>query len=203
MKKRAKTARSSYPVGNPPENPKDAFGVAKVSLSYVPEAALIELALGMMEGRKYGRSNYRVAPVVASVYTDAALRHLLRFQSGVDRDPASNVHEIGKAMASLAVLMGAIAQGTWIDDRPPRLPADYMERANEIADHIVKTFPAVPPYTEKEHGKSSRKVPRKNKKVRRKAAPVRRRKPARSKRKMRRVLRAASQSPATGYDQLQ
>ncbi len=58
-------------------NPKDGVGTGKVPMSTVPAVVLAEIGLAMLEGaRKYGRHNYRVAGIRASVYYDAMLRHM-------------------------------------------------------------------------------------------------------------------------------
>jgi hypothetical protein len=52
-------------------------GVLKVPMSYVSAPVLAEVGLGMLEGgHKYGRHNYRAIGVRASIYYDAAMRHL-------------------------------------------------------------------------------------------------------------------------------
>ena len=60
-----------------PTNPKDAIGIKKVPFSTVPARVIAEIGLAMLEGAaKYGRHNYRVSGVRASVYYDAAMRHI-------------------------------------------------------------------------------------------------------------------------------
>ena len=78
-------------------NPKDAVGIKKVPLSTVSSKVIMEMGLGMLEGaRKYGRHNYRVAGVRASVYYDACMRHLMAWWEGEDIDPDSGLHHIIK-----------------------------------------------------------------------------------------------------------
>lgn len=117
-------------------NPKDAVGIAKVPVSTVsmqvialvehylgriPLRPLFEVGLGMMEGAlKYGRHNYRVAGVRASVYFDAAWRHRAARKSGQLIDPDSGLPHIVKEIAGLTVLCDSMLQGNWVDDRPPR-----------------------------------------------------------------------------------
>lgn len=117
-------------------NPKDAIGTAKVPISMVSmqviselEAymgpvnpiVLAELGLAMMEGAlKYGRHNYRIAGVRASVYYDAAFRHRAAWILGQDIDPDSGVSHITKGIATLTVLRDSMIQGNWTDDRPPK-----------------------------------------------------------------------------------
>ena len=58
-------------------NPKDAVGTRKAPMSTLPMQVSFEVGVAMLEGaRKYGRHNYRATGVMASVYFDAAIRHL-------------------------------------------------------------------------------------------------------------------------------
>lgn len=131
-------------------NPKDAVGIAKIPLSTVSAPVLAELGLAMMEGAlKYGRHNYRVSGVRASVYYDAALRHLFAFYEGEDIDPASGLPHIVKVMACMAVLRDSQIQGNWVDDRPPCSPDGWMEDLNEKAKALLEKYPnPVPAYLE-------------------------------------------------------
>jgi hypothetical protein len=131
-------------------NPKDAVGVRKAPLSTVPAGVIAELGLAMLEGaRKYGRHNYRIAGVRASVYYDAAMRHLLAWFEGEDIDPDSGLSHITKAIATLAVLRDSMQQGNWQDDRPPRAPHGWLADLNKIAGAIIDRLPdAKDPYTE-------------------------------------------------------
>lgn len=136
-----------------PTNPKDAVGIKKVPLlSVLPLRVLSGLALAMLEGaRKYGRHNYRVSGVRASVYLDACGRHLAAFYGGRNIDPDSGLHELDKAMACLAVLRDGIHQGNWMDDRPPAEDMTWLAEANVHAARIVENVrpnDPEPPYTE-------------------------------------------------------
>lgn len=124
-------------------NPKDAVGTKKVPvLSVLPSRVLGETALALMEGaRKYGRHNYREAGVRASVYVDAAGRHLLDFWEGVDIDPESGLSHVTKAIAGLMVLRDSMIQGNWADDRPPRCEEGWIQELNEKAEAIIKAYP--------------------------------------------------------------
>jgi hypothetical protein len=101
-----------------PANPKDVIGSHKIPLSIWPPVATALGALALVDGAgKYGRQNYRVTPVRASIYVDAALRHIAAWQEGEDVAPDSGVPHIGHALACLAILADARAAGTLIDDR--------------------------------------------------------------------------------------
>lgn len=131
-------------------NPKDAIGIAKVPFSTVPAQVIAEVGLAMMEGAlKYGRHNYRTAGVRASVYYDAALRHLMAWYEGQDIDPDSGLPHVVKAMACLAVLRDSQIQGNWVDDRPPKTPGDWVKELNAKAEALLGKYPdAVPAHTE-------------------------------------------------------
>lgn len=100
-------------------NPKDSIGATKPSLSLVPPAALIGLALAMKNGAdKYGAYNWRENAVQATVYIDAAQRHILQWFDGEDVAEDSGVHHLDHAMACLAILRDAAATGNLVDNRP-------------------------------------------------------------------------------------
>lgn len=135
-------------------NPKDAVGTKKVPLSTVSAPVMAELGLALLEGgRKYGRHNYRVVGVRASVYYDAAMRHLMAWWEGEDIDPDSGMHHTVKAMASLMVARDAEINGKITDDRPPKCPEGWVSYLNQSAAEIVDQYPdAKDPYTEEDHG---------------------------------------------------
>jgi hypothetical protein len=134
-----------------PSNPKDRLGILKVCFSVIPIPVLWELGLAMLEGAlKYGRHNYRVIGVRASVYYDATVaRHLASWWEGEDIDPKSGVHHITKAIASLVVLRDAMIRGNWIDDRPPATDPQLIEDMNEKVAKLLEMYPTpVEAYTE-------------------------------------------------------
>lgn len=105
-------------VGAP--NPKTAQGQRKYSLRHIPLPAKIELCRALEDGvMKYGAANWRISGVPASVYVDACQRHLDQWYDGSQETASdSNVHNLGHAMACLAILIDAQANGKLIDDRP-------------------------------------------------------------------------------------
>lgn len=119
-------------------NPKDAIGIRKLAFSVLPWRVLCRVALAMMEGAaKYGRHNYRVAGVRASVYFDAVVgRHLTDWWEGTDIDPDSGLHHVDKAIAGLMVMRDSMLQGNFTDDRPPRGDVDMAE-LNTLAAAIL------------------------------------------------------------------
>lgn len=134
-------------------NPKDALGIRKVPISTIPIRVLWRVGLALLEGAlKYGRSNYRVAGVRASVYFDACQsRHLSAWWEGQDIDPDSGLHHIDKAIASLVVLRDGILTGNWVDDRPP-VTCDMDEEMAALNAHVEMLLAKYPnpeqPYTE-------------------------------------------------------
>lgn len=118
-----------------PSNPKDQLGVKKVGLSVLPFRVLWRVAVAMFEGTcKYGRHNYRGVGVRASVYFDAAMRHIGCWWEGQDIDPDSQLNHIDKAIASLMVLRDSMLGGNWVDDRP----IGEFQSIDELNAHVAK-----------------------------------------------------------------
>lgn len=127
-------------------NPKDAVGTRKVPWSVISGPVMAEVGLAMLEGaRKYGRHNYRVCGVRASIYFDANMRHLTDWWEGQDIDLESGIHHVTKAIAGLTVLRDSMIQGNWVDDRPPRSPKGWLEALNKKAVEILERIPAAKP----------------------------------------------------------
>jgi hypothetical protein len=105
----------------------------------------------MQEGaRKYGRHNYRAVGVRASVYYDAAMRHLMAWWEGEDIDPESGLSHLVKAIACLAVIRDSMVNRNWIDDRPPSLEDGWQTSLNKKAGDLIDRLPnAKEPYTKK------------------------------------------------------
>lgn len=119
-------------------NPKDAIGIRKAPLSCVPMQVVAEVGVAMLEGAaKYGRFNYRVAGVRASVYYDALQRHMMQWwEMGENIDKDSGVHHITKAIATLMVLRDAMINGKCNDDRPPSGKHTY-DALNAMSEQII------------------------------------------------------------------
>lgn len=101
-------------------NPKDSLGSAKVPLGLLSPIAKAHWAAAQHLGKtKYGAWNWRACGVRASVYIDAAGRHLDSFNSGERVDPVDGTHHLGNVMACAAILLEAEVRGNLIDDRPP------------------------------------------------------------------------------------
>ncbi|MHA1736935.1 MAG: dATP/dGTP diphosphohydrolase domain-containing protein [Candidatus Heimdallarchaeota archaeon] len=132
-------------------NPKDAVGTKKVPFSVLSWRAMAEIGNAMLEGaRKYGRHNFRIAGVRASVYFDASLRHLTAWWEGEDIDAESGLSHVTKAIAGLMVLRDSMMEENWVDDRPPKVKEGWIQEYNKKAEEIIEKYPnAKSPYTEK------------------------------------------------------
>lgn len=131
-------------------NPKDSVGIKKVPFSTVPAPVIAEIGLAMLEGaRKYRRHNYRAIGVRASVYVDAAMRHLTAWWEGESIDPDSGLSHLVKASACLVVLRDAQILDKMVDDRPPKHKDGWIQELNKKAKEIVEKYPEeLEPYTQ-------------------------------------------------------
>lgn len=110
-------------------NPKDLVGLTKLPLRLVPPVAMARMAEALENGAsKYGPHNWREFGVSASVYYEAALRHLFAWADGEDEAPDSRVHHLAHAMACLAIMFDAMEIGKLNDDRP--VPGGFTARAD-------------------------------------------------------------------------
>tara|TARA_B110000046_G_C13015655_1_gene408571 strand:- start:1949 stop:2398 length:450 start_codon:yes stop_codon:yes gene_type:complete len=124
-------------------NPKDAVGIKKPPTSTIPTVVIQEVGVGMLEGaRKYGRHNYRVAGIRASVYKDAAQRHMDYWWEGEDIDSDSGLSHVTKAICSLVVLRDAMINDMWTDDRPPSTDvATHRLYLQRLVEEIFERHP--------------------------------------------------------------
>lgn len=123
-------------------NPKDSIGTKKVPFSTISWPVLAEVGNAMLEGsRKYGRHNYRIAGVRASVYFDASIRHLSAWWEGENIDPDSGLSHITKAIAGLIVLRDSMLSENWTDDRPPKVKSGWIQELNKKAGEIIEKYP--------------------------------------------------------------
>lgn len=115
----ARAPTKAEPAPDAGVNPKDAAGQRKPGLSCVPPIALLEEGVVMRLGAaKYGAFNWQETAVRASVYYDAALRHLLSWFAGEDVDPESGVSHLAHVRACCGILIDGAASGKMVDDRP-------------------------------------------------------------------------------------
>jgi hypothetical protein len=135
-------------------NPKDAVGSTKPPVSNVPLSVISEVGMALAEGQyKYGGYNWRVIGVRASVYWNAAFRHIKAWWEGEDTDPDSQLSHITKAISALVVLRDAMIQENWNDDRPPRskqTPTMVSEQYKQMLERLKSLQPdPVEGYTQK------------------------------------------------------
>ena len=124
-----------------PTNPKDACGIRKASLAWVPPNVLMELGTAMMEGAlKYAPYNWRKAGVRSSVYYDALQRHIMAWWEGEDIDPDSGISHLTKAMACLAVVRDAQKNDMLTDDRPTPCTGDWQRDLNSQAAGLIDRY---------------------------------------------------------------
>lgn len=107
----------STPIPSKLSNPKDFIGSSKLPLHLWPTTATAMGCIALLEGAsKYGRTNYRVHGVRASIYVDACKRHLDAWFEGEDLSPEGIPH-LANALACLAIIVDAQAAGKLTDDR--------------------------------------------------------------------------------------
>jgi hypothetical protein len=105
-------------AGYPDDNPKTALGEAKPKISSTPTIGIREMGKVFELGaRKYGRYNWRLHNVSATVYYDAAWRHLSAWFDGENADPESGVSHLAHVMACMTILLDAEAHQTMNDNR--------------------------------------------------------------------------------------
>jgi hypothetical protein len=122
-------------VASPPlndsTNPKDRLGIAKPGITSVPPSALLHLGRAMDDGkRKYGLMNWREKKVVASIYLDAAWRHVNAWYEGEEESDDASVHHLAHAMACFAIIIDAQATGNLVDDRP--VPGNFADLVKQF-----------------------------------------------------------------------
>lgn len=128
-----------------PSNPKDAIGSRKASFSLVPWTLIWACAHALLEGAlKYGRFNWRICGVRASIYLDALKRHIAKWENGQEYDLKTRVHHIDSAIGCLAILRDAMVYGKLEDDRPPCPDPDLMARLidadEDLGVHLRQEF---------------------------------------------------------------
>lgn len=128
---------AGYPMGVKSTNPKDFQGFKKVPFHLVPFTAMAVEALQFLDGgTRYGRENYRKEGVKASIYFDAAMRHLLDWWHGEDRTLDSLLRHLGGVRASTGILIDAIVNGKFIDDRA--FANNYAELMAELHNDVKR-----------------------------------------------------------------
>jgi hypothetical protein len=117
-------------------NPKDAVGATKLPLHLWPMTATAMGSIAMLNGAlKYGRSNWRVAGVRASIYVDACQRHLAAWFEGHEADEEGVPH-LASALACIAIVIDAQAAGKLRDDR--QVQGGYRELVASLTPHVSR-----------------------------------------------------------------
>ena len=118
---------SPKPLGT---NPKDLLGLKKVPLSFIPPASLVYQGLAMWDGaKKYEPYNWRDNKVVAMIYIDACMRHIMAWVDGEENAQDSGVPHLGHALACLGILADAKETGNLVDNRPTAgVAAELLKR---------------------------------------------------------------------------
>lgn len=110
--------QSPVDVSAKPSNPKDMIGSGKLPIHLWPNTATAMGCIGFLNGMlKYGRSNFRIHGIRASIYYDAAKRHLDAWFEGEETDPDDGVPHLAAALACIAIIVDAQAAGKFNDDR--------------------------------------------------------------------------------------
>jgi len=118
-------------------NPKDIIGSDKMPLHLWPNTATMYGVLGLLDGMlKYGRTNWRVAGVRASIYYDAARRHLDAWFEGEENASDSGIHHLGHALACIAILVDAREASKLVDDR--MYPAQYRKTIDHLTQNVKR-----------------------------------------------------------------
>lgn len=130
-------------VDTKPTNPKDAIGSTKLDLGLVPDTLTVYAALAFTEGAlKYGRYNWRLAGVRASIYHAALKRHLAKWWNGEWADPATGVPHLASVLACAGILVDAHEMSKLEDDRPPASagPGNMIDGGTYIVGVLKEQF---------------------------------------------------------------
>lgn len=120
-----------------PTNPKDGIGANKLPLHLWPSTATAMGCVGLANGAlKYGRSNFRCIGIRASIYVDAAKRHIDAWFEGEECDPDDGVPHMAAALACLAIIVDAQAAGKMNDDRA--VAGGYRALVDSLTPHVAR-----------------------------------------------------------------
>ena len=127
-------------------NPKDILAVNRTPLWLIPPSAKVHQALAHLDGAiKYGPYNWREEGVSYMQYVSAAQRHLDDIIDGESFAHDSNVHHAGHAIATLNIILDAMALGNLIDDRPSKGVAPLMHRGVQpFLGGVLDAYPCTP-----------------------------------------------------------
>ena len=118
-------------------NPKDLIGSDKIPLHLFPDTAIVYGALAFLDGAlKYGRANWRVAGVRASIYYDATKRHLGKWFEGENIDEDSGLPHLAHAIACIAILIDAVEANKLKDDR--MYPGGFIQLLKKMTPEVKR-----------------------------------------------------------------
>lgn len=139
------TVEPTVPGVNTTPNPKDLVGRSKPDLALVSGTMLAHMASGLADGAvKYGVGNWREIPVEARTYISAAQRHLTAWMDREEYASDSGVHHLGHALATIGIVLDALACGTLIDNRARAggSAATFSDLTARRKLHLLKKLPA-------------------------------------------------------------
>lgn len=126
-------------AGVMPSNPKQFYGDKKPPLHLFPTTAIAGGCMAFLEGNlKYGRDNFRAAPVEAMTYVRACIGHMMAWGEGRDIDPDSGLDELFKAVACVAILIDAKYAGSLIDNR--KYPGGFHALYKSLEDDVARMY---------------------------------------------------------------
>ncbi len=118
-------------------NPKDIVGSDKLPLHLWPVTATAMGCIGFLNGLlKYGRANFRAVGIRASIYKDAANRHIEAWFEGEECDPDDGVPHLAAALACLAIIVDAEAAGKLNDDR--QVKGGFRSLFDRLTPHVAR-----------------------------------------------------------------
>ena len=120
------------------KNPKDVLALSRLPMGLVPDSMAVYASTGFLEGAlKYGRYNWRIAGVSASIYNDALQRHVADWWGGEDYDPKTGVHNLASALCCIGIILDAEVCGKLTDDRPPAAPiSELIDAQADLIKHL-------------------------------------------------------------------
>lgn len=119
-------------------NPKKQFGDKKPDLRLLPLTAQLAQWEAHCDGRnKYGEFNWRINPVEANTYINAAKRHLELYAAGEEHARDTHVQNLGAVMACCAILIDAAEHDTLIDNRvKSSVDCDALHNAELMVERL-------------------------------------------------------------------
>lgn len=125
-------------TGSKPTNPKDIIGSDKLPLHLWPNTATAMGCLAFLEGAlKYGRSNWRETGVRASIYYDAAKRHLDAWFEGEEYAPDTGTPHLSSALACISIIVDAEAHDKLNDDRMYAETSGYRRLVDRLTPFVA------------------------------------------------------------------